>query len=295
MNIVIENKNADIIDSLNIAAIEKLSGEFDITELFTKISSLQYEKVILDITSLKVFNDIKTFQSLISFIPSNKLILVIGTFSIPKEYLANIIEVGIYNIAYNANHIVELYSSPNSYEDAIVLVNNASKKTRIIGFKNVTKHAGATTLIYILKKHLENIRKVMAVEVDKMDFNFFYSQDMIATPENSLELTINKYSNYDIIFIDINQSKKALEYCDEVIYLIEPTMIKVNQSMMVDPTMFSSLKNEKVILNKSPLDHNDTKEFETEAHLKVFYSLPLINERKKNNQIINELINKLKL
>lgn len=295
MNIVIENKNADIIDSLNIAAIEKLSGEFDITELFTKISSLQYEKVILDITSLKVFNDIKTFQSLISFIPSNKLILVIGTFSIPKEYLANIIEVGIYNIAYNANHIVELYSSPNSYEDAIVLVNNASKKTRIIGFKNVTKHAGATTLIYILKKHLENIRKVMAVEVDKMDFNFFYSQDMIATPENSLELTINKYSNYDIIFIDVNQSKKALEYCDEVIYLIEPTMIKINQSMMVDPTMFSRLKNEKVILNKSPLDHNDMKEFETEAHLKVFYSLPLINERKKNNQIINELINKLKL
>lgn len=295
MNIVIENKNADIIDSLNIAAIEKLSGEFDITELFTKISSLQYEKVILDITSLKVFNDIKTFQSLISFIPSNKLILVIGTFSIPKEYLANIIEVGIYNIAYNADHIVELYSSPNSYEDAIVLVNNASKKTRIIGFKNVTKHAGATTLIYILKKHLENIRKVMAVEIDKMDFNFFYSQDMIATPENSLELTINKYSNYDIIFIDVNQSKKALEYCDEVIYLIEPTMIKINQSMMVDPTMFSRLKNEKVILNKSPLDHNDMKEFEAEAHLKVFYSLPLINERKKNNQIINELINKLKL
>lgn len=295
MNIVIENKNANIIDSLKIAAIEKLSGEFDITELFTKISSLQYEKVILDITALKAFNDIKTFQSLISFIPSNKLILVIGTFSIPKEYLANIIEVGIYNIAYNANHIVELYSSPNSYEDAIVLINNASNKTRIIGIKNVTKHAGATTLIYILKNHLENIRKVMAVEVDKMDFNFFYSKDMIATPENSLELTLNKYNNYDIIFIDVNQSKKALDYCDEVIYLIEPTMIKVNQSMMVDPTMFNGLKNEKVILNKSPLDHNDIKEFEAEAHLKVFYSLPLINERKKNNQIINELISKLKL
>lgn len=295
MNIVIENKNADIIDSLKIATIEKLNGEFDITELFTKISSLQYEKVILDITALKAFNDIKTFQSLISFIPSNKLILVIGTFSIPKEYLANIIEVGIYNIAYNANHIVELYSSPNSYEDAIVLVNDASNKTRIIGIKNVTKHAGATTLIYILKKHLKNIRKVMAVEVDKMDFNFFYSKDMIATTENSLELTLDKYRNYDIIFIDVNQSKKALAYCDEVIYLIEPTMIKVNQSMMVDPTMFSRLKNEKVILNKSPLDHNDTKEFEAEAHLKVFYSLPLINERKKNNEIINELINKLKL
>lgn len=295
MNIVIENKNADIIDSLKIATIEKLNGEFDITELFTKISSLQYEKVILDITALKAFNDIKTFQSLISFIPSNKLILVIGTFSIPKEYLANIIEVGIYNIAYNANHIVELYSSPNSYEDAIVLVNNASKKTRIIGFKNITKHAGATTLIYILKKHLDSIKKVMAIEVDKMDFNFFYSKDMIATPENSLELTLNKYSNYDIIFIDINQSKKALEYCDEVIYLIEPTMIKVNQAMMVDPTTFSSLKGEKVILNRSPLNHTDVKEFEAESHLKVFYSLPLINERKKNNEIINELINKLKL
>ena len=44
---------------------------------------------------------------------------------------------------------------------------------RIIGFKNVTAHAGATTLIYMLKKHLEVAYNVVAMEVDTDDFRYF--------------------------------------------------------------------------------------------------------------------------
>ena len=294
MNIVIENLNSSIIDSISIATLKKLNGAYDVGTLFNEISSLSYEKVIMDITSLNNYNDINVLKSLISFIKPDKLILVLNKENISIEYLNSIIEIGIYNIAYTAEHIVELYSNPNNYEDAIILINKSKKITKIIGFKNVTKHAGSTTLIYILKKHLDKYRKVLALEIDKLDFNFFYNKEMISIQDNAIDMTLEKYGNTDIILIDLNNSKNAVKYCDEIIYLVEPTMIRINESMMVDPTTFNALKDKKVILNKSPLTNDEIKEFESESHIKAYYVLPMLNER-HNSDLINNLIDKLKL
>ena len=294
MNIVIENLNSSIIDSISIATLKKLNGAYDVGTLFNEISSLSYEKVIMDITSLNNYNDINVLKSLISFIKPDKLILVLNKENISIEYLNSIIEIGIYNIAYTAEHIVELYSNPNNYEDAIILINKSKKITKIIGFKNVTKHAGSTTLIYILKKHLDKYRKVLALEIDKLDFNFFYNKEMVSIQDNEVDMTLEKYGNTDIILIDLNNSKNAVKYCDEIIYLVEPTMIRINESMMVDPTTFNALKDKKVILNKSPLTNDEIKEFESESHIKAYYVLPMLNER-HNSDLINNLIDKLKL
>ncbi len=294
MNIVIENLNSSIIDSISIATVKRLNGTYDVGTLFNEISSLSYEKVIMDITSLNNYNDINVLKSLISFIKPDKLILVLNKENISIEYLNSIIEIGIYNIAYTAEHIVELYSNPNNYEDAIILINKSKKITKIIGFKNVTKHAGSTTLIYILKKHLDKYRKVLALEIDKLDFNFFYNKEMVSIQDNAVDMTLEKYGNTDIILIDLNNSKNAVKYCDEIIYLVEPTMIRINESMMVDPTTFNSLKDKKVILNKSPLTGDEIKEFESESHIKAYYVLPMLNER-RNSDLINNLIDKLKL
>ena len=294
MNIVIENLNSSIIDSISIATVKRLNGTYDVGTLFNEISSLSYEKVIMDITSLNNYNDINVLKSLISFIKPDKLILVLNKENISIEYLNSIIEIGIYNIAYTAEHIVELYSNPNNYEDAIILINKSKKITKIIGFKNVTKHAGSTTLIYILKKHLDKYRKVLALEIDKLDFNFFYNKEMVSIQDNAVDMTLEKYGNTDIILIDLNNSKNAVKYCDEIIYLVEPTMIRINESMMVDPTTFNSLKDKKVILNKSPLTNDEIKEFESESHIKAYYVLPMLNER-RNSDLINNLIDKLKL
>ena len=294
MNIVIENLNSSIIDSISIATVKRLNGTYDVGVLFNEISSLSYEKAIIDITSLNNYNDINVLKSLISFIKPDNLILVLSKENISIEYLNSIIELGIYNIAYTAEHIVELYSNPNNYEDAIILVNKSKKITKTIGFKNVTKHAGATTLIYILKKHLDKARKVLALEIDKLDFNFFYNKEMISIQDNAIDMTLEKYGNTDIILIDLNNSKNAVKYCDEIIYLVEPTMIRINESMMVDPTTFNSLKDKKVILNKSPLTNDEIKEFEGESHIKPYYVLPMLNER-RNSDLINNLIDKLKL
>ena len=294
MNIVIENLNENIINSIGISNASVYKGVFDVTQIFGQISALQYEKVIIDITALNNYSDINSIKSLLSFIKSDKIILVMSEQNVTLDYLKTIIESGLYNIAYNGEQIVSLYSKPNTYEEAMVLVNKNVNQVRVIGIKNVTKHAGATTLIYIIKKHLEKYRKVLAIEIDKLDFNFFYDKEMISIQENDLPLTLQKNSNQDIILVDLNLSKDAIKYCDEVIYLIEPTMIRINQSMMVDPTMFRKLSGEKVVLNMSPLEKSDIKQFESESHLKAFYNLPLINER-KNSEIINNLISKLNL
>ena len=294
MNIVIENLNSNIINGISIATIKRLSGVYDVGTLFNEISSLSYEKAIIDITALNNYTDINVLKSLVSFIKSDKLILVISKDNISDEYLKSIIEIGIYNIAYTSEHIVELYSNPNNYEDAIILINKSKKITKIIGFKNVTKHAGSTTLIYILKKHLDKYRKVLALEIDKLDFSFFYNKEMISIQDNAVDMTLEKYGNTDIILIDLNNSKNAVKYCDEIIYLVEPTMIRINESMMVDPTVFSSLRDKKVIFNKCPLSIDEIKEFQSESHIKAYYILPMLNER-SNSDIINNLIDKLKL
>ena len=77
MNIVIENLNSNIIDSISIATIKKLNGTYDVTQLFSEISPLSYEKAIIDITALNNYNDINTLKSLTSFIKPDNLILVI--------------------------------------------------------------------------------------------------------------------------------------------------------------------------------------------------------------------------
>ncbi len=100
MNIVIENLNSSIIDSISIATVKRLNGTYDVGTLFNEISSLSYEKVIMDITSLNNYNDINVLKSLISFIKPDKLILVLNKENISIEYLNSIIEIGIYNIAY---------------------------------------------------------------------------------------------------------------------------------------------------------------------------------------------------
>lgn len=294
MNIVIENQNSSLINEINIDTVKRLSGVYDISQIFQEVSSLQYDKVILDITALNNVGNIDTFKSLISFIKPENIILVVANVNINPTYLQNLIDLGIYNYAYTSDHIVSLYDSPNVYEDAIVLI--SGNKAKIVGIKNVTKHAGATTLTYMLKTHLKKQKKkVVAFEIEKMDFNYFYDKELISVVENKLEFTLEKYYNInDIVLIDLNDSKKAMDMCDVILYLVEPSMIKINQLMLINPTVFKNLRGSKVILNQSNLNNNELKEFESESYIKVYYNIPSLNER-KNNEYINGLIKKLGL
>ena len=65
------------------------------------------------------------------------------------------------------------YNNYNNYGNYNNYDANPYIEQRIIGFKNITEHAGATTLIYMLKKQLEKAYHVTAIEIDENDFSYF--------------------------------------------------------------------------------------------------------------------------
>ena len=165
------------------------------------------------------------------------------------------------------------------------------KQKRIIGFKNITEHAGSTTLIYMLTKEgLKRKLDVISVEVNKTDFKLFRNNKMISVNEENLSDTLNSLRE-DIIFVDLNNVQDE-SICNDVIYLVEPSTIKLNKLMMVNKDVFNTLKGKKVILNQSMLRDTDIPILEKEADIKFFFTLGLINDR-TDNSIISELFNKL--
>jgi len=166
----------------------------------------------------------------------------------------------------------------------------------IVGFKNVTSHAGATTFIYILKKELALVygqENVLAMEIERNDFQLFNEKNMISVREPEIQNTIAKFPNAKIILVDLNNCAND-SFCGDVVYLLEPSTIKLNKLVRKNPQIFQKLMSCKVVLNKSLLLNNDVFDFESEAGLKVFYNMSPLDERKRN-AIVNDFLVKLGL
>ena len=113
-----------------------------------------------------------------------------------------------------------------------ILCGNALGVSKIIGFKDMTNGAGATTLVYLIKKFLAHNKYVVALEVNKNDFGFFNEKDMYSVNQNNLSAAINKFGNATYVLVDINNGN--IDVCDEVIYMIEPSIIKLNKMMLIN-------------------------------------------------------------
>jgi len=165
---------------------------------------------------------------------------------------------------------------------------------KVIGFKNITKHAGSTTLIYALKNILSARRyKVAAIEVDKMDFVYFRDKSMESTTSPNFRSLLNKYNNYDVVLVDLNNSVTAEGLCQLVFNLVEPTTIKINRLLTVNPSSLKNLRGKKVILNHCMMSKSEIAEFEYEAKIKSFYYISPFNERDRNNQQLLDFLTKL--
>ena len=145
----------------------------------------------------------------------------------------------------------------------------------------------------MVKNQLKKYYKVVAIEVDKGDFTFFRDTELISTSSDELERTIARNNKADVILVDMNSSKTAKELCTEIIYLLEPSIIKLNKMMAINGSILKSLKNEKVILNQSLLTRKDVLDFEYESGLKVFYNMPPLDEREKSIFILNKFLSNL--
>lgn len=171
--------------------------------------------------------------------------------------------------------------------------NVTSNNTLVIGFKNLTNGAGSTSLIYMLKKQLKDY-KVLAVEVNGTDFTYFNDPELVSATNQQINNVKNKFSQYEIVLVDINNSSLATDgTCNEVIYLLEPSTIKLNALMRRDRRILSRLKNNKIVLNKSMLSDQDVGEFSREAGVPIFFNLPPMDERQPSQMILNAFLDKL--
>lgn len=165
--------------------------------------------------------------------------------------------------------------------------------TKIIGFRDLTEDAGATTLVYMLKKNLAN-RKVLAVEVNKNDFSYFNDSELMSVSGNQLSTVRAKFNQFDIVLIDLNNSNLDTDgTCTDVIYLLEPSTIKLNTLIRRDRQALERIKDKKIVLNKSLLTGSDVKEFEYEAKVKMFYNIPPLDERKDSQMVLDSFLEKL--
>lgn len=318
MNVIVSNKKTQMLQNLNIEIIKEISGEFDVDEIIDNFKNFFFQRMILDITALKNYTDIKVVQKLSLSIDMNKVILVLDEESntVSPEFMSQLISIGIYNFTTNLEGIMYLYNSPNSYRDVahLHIIDTVIPKEqpvdgetntvyvdryiepescRVIGVKNVTKQAGATTLVYMMKKMLQKHYSVAAIEVEKSDFRFFNDKDLISSTNSNLGNVITKNKEKEIILVDINNSENALGMCNDILYLIEPTTVKLNKMMIINPRALSNIKGKKVVLNQSLLNGKDISEFEYESGLKIFYNIPPLNERNNTYEELVELLHKL--
>lgn len=304
MDTVISNKYTDVFNNLDIEVSKRLTGEYNVEDIISAYKNFFFNKMFLDITSIEDYKDLTNLQKLSMNIDMDKVILLLDkddAISDSKPFLSKLVSIGIYNFTKDTNSLMYLYNNPNSYRDVAYYqdIDNKEEDTShsepnktIIGIKNITDSAGATTLIYLLKKELSNYYSTMAIELNKRDLIYLKDSDCLSIKEDELNTVLDKNYSKDIFLIDLNNSKKE-NICSDVLYLIEPTTIKLNKLSIINPKVFGELIGKKVVLNKSLLENKDISEFEVESNLKVYYNIPPVNDKKDNSNIILPLLEKL--
>ena len=316
MNVIVANKYSSMLQNLNIDVIERLEGEFEVDDLINRFRTFFFQRMILDITALKNYRDVRTLQKLSLAFDMNKVILLLddSTESSSSDFLSQIISIGIYNFAKDIDGIMYLYQNPNSYRDVAqyhhlgaldqqaqptVIYQQVREEVpvyqnvKVIGFKNVTKQAGSTSLVYMIKKLLETKYSVVAIECGKSDFHFYNEKGLISASNNDVSAFIAENGDKEVILVDLNDNGNAIGLCQEVIYLLEPSILKLNKLVMINGNVFQNLKGKKVVLNQSMLSSRDVVDFEYEAKIKVYYNLPPLNDRAVNNQVLIAFLLKL--
>ena len=328
MNVIVSNKYQYMLENLGIDIIKNLNGEYTADEIIATFQNFFYQRMILDITAIKNYKDLKNLQKLSISLDMDKVILLLDddpeSTSIP--YLSNLISMGIYNFTRNVEGIQYLYNHPNSYRDVAQFHQIGIQQPvqpqpmqqpvpqpapggqipqqpipqpmpqpeihvkRVIGIKNVTSQAGATTLTYMMRNELAKHYNVVAIEVEKTDFTYFKDNNLVSANRGNFMSILNRYANCDVILIDVNNNQEAISRCDEMIYLVEPSTIKLNKITMTLPQTLKDLKNKKIVLNKSLLNSKDVLDFEYESKLKVLYNLPPLDEREKNIPVLKTFL-----
>lgn len=328
MNVIVSNRYAAMLSNLQtkIDLIKTINGEFDVDSLVAQFDNFFFNKMILDVTAIKNYQDISTIQRLSFGLDMTKIILLLDDSQVcgSEQYLSELVSMGIYNFTKNIDNVEYLINNPNTYKDVASFhllggaaaastgfgdtrtpgneknfINSSAsggsglKGTRVIGVKSLTDHAGATTFVYMLKKQLSEHYSVLGVELDKNDFLYFNDEDLKSISSKDLQSVIsNPVHSYNVILVDVNDTLDE-SVISEMIYLIEPSTLMLNKMVRKDRNILEKIKGKKVVLNKSLLDVNDVRKFEGEARCAIFHNVPPLDDKKDRHRVLDEFLNKL--
>ena len=300
MNVIVSNKYRNELRNIGIEVSGVLEGTFTSEQIINAFSNYYYERIILDVTSIHNYNNISNLieelKKIFSILDVNKTILYID--NIPEFnnaiFINNLINLKIYNYAFELNDVIELYNNPRTSLDFQDSINapEINVKSRVIGIKNVTSNAGATTLTYMMMQELSKKYTVKCVEINKKDFKYFQNENMISVSSDDFINEILNEPYPDVILVDQNDYDNEF-IIKETLYLLEPSILKLNKAIDLNPNLLSYLQDKKVVINRTSISLPKLQDFEKESGLKLFDIIRNINERDKVNPQVINLLTKL--
>lgn len=302
MNVIVCNERKEL-NNLTIDVIKSVEGVYSVEELIGMFTNFFFNKMILDVTSIKDYHDYSNLKKLFSSIDANKVILYLNESTNNKEYISDLVTLGVYNFTINYDEILELFNNPKTYNDVSNLqisrsnydinkeidselgINQENKEftfedftlpgeydgnKKIIGVVNLTEHAGATTLVVQMIKQLNINYKAIGIEMNKQDFVFFNTPNIYScTSRDDVLRKIKEHQDVDAVIVDLNEYDSK-EFCNDIIYLMEPGTIKITKLLKRNGKIFEELSGSKIVLNRTNMDDGNISEFEVETKCKIF-------------------------
>ena len=317
MNVIIANKKKELLDRLNIDIIKSLDGEYDVEELVGMFTNFFFNKMIIDITAIKDYTNVSKLKKFADAIDMSKVILLVGdsSFESSKEFISDIISMGIYNFTTSFEGVMDLFNKPNTYEEVkkyhsdtsfrggFVEENEEPKEIaeyslseefldglRVIGVQNLTDGAGATTLVVQMVKQLSLNYKTIGIEMNKQDFIFFTVPSIYScTSKADAVKKIHEHKDCQIVIVDLNKFEHE-GLCNDIIYLVEPSTIKLTKLIRRNKVIFDEIRGSKIVLNKTNLSEKDVSDFESELGTKIFKCVDNFNDRLERVETVDELL-----
>ena len=125
MNVMVYNKYKELLMGLNIDVMKSLEGVYNVDEIIDTFTNFYYDKMILDITAIRDYQNTDNLQKLTMNINMDNVILLLENTpeTNSKDYIAKLVSLGIYNFTKDAAGINYLLIHPHTYRDVVNLNN----------------------------------------------------------------------------------------------------------------------------------------------------------------------------
>ena len=327
MNVIVANDRRQELSSLKIDVLKSVDGVYTVEELIGMFTNFFFNKMVLDITAIKDYSNYSNLKKLFESINTSKIILLLSDNDIckSKEFISDLVTLGIYNFTFQCDDIIVLFNNPKTFGDVSNLqiakdkyeinkeidalngVNQEKEFTfddfilpgeydgnkKIIGIVNLTEHAGATTLVVQLVKQLNVEYKAIGIEMNKQDFLFFNTPLIYScTSKEDVLKKIKEHRDVDAVIVDLN-TYDYKEFCTDVLYLIEPGTIKLTKLIRRNGKIFEDLSGQKIVLNRTNMDDKEISLFEVESNCKIFTTVSNFRDNIDRVITIDKLLHKL--